>query len=98
TVALPAVARDGDTLSHASKRMGWYDDATLIQALDSFQSQGDLKALPLRLPIQDVYKFDNRRILAGRIASGRLKVGDRILFSPSNKTARVKRIRAAHAD
>ena len=94
---IPAVARDGDNVVHRSERMGWYDDATLIQALDSFQSQGDLKALPLRLPIQDVYKFDDRRILAGRIASGRLKVGDRILFSPSNKTARVRSIEAWNA-
>jgi bifunctional enzyme CysN/CysC len=94
---IPAVARDGDNLVHRSERMRWYDDGTLIQALDSFQSQGDLKALPLRLPIQDVYKFDDRRILAGRVASGRLRVGDRILFSPSNKIARVKTIEAWNA-
>jgi bifunctional enzyme CysN/CysC len=94
---IPAVARDGDNLVRRSERMAWYDDATLIQALDSFRSQGDLKALPLRLPIQDIYKFDDRRILAGRIASGRLRVGDHILFSPSNKKARVKSIEAWNA-
>ena len=91
---IPAVARDGDNLVHRSERMNWYHDATLIAALDSFRSQSDLAAMPLRLPIQDVYKFDDRRILAGRIASGRLKVGDRLLFSPSNKTARVRSIEA----
>ena len=48
-----------------------------------------LSDLPLRLPIQDVYKFDDRRILAGRIESGRLKVGDPLLFSPSTRPARV---------
>jgi len=95
---IPAVARDGDNVVHRSERMNWYQEATLIAALDSFRSQGDLGSLPLRLPIQDVYKFDDRRILAGRIASGRLKVGDRLLFSPSNKLARVKSIEAWHAD
>jgi bifunctional enzyme CysN/CysC len=94
---IPAVARDGDNLVHRSERMGWYQDGTLIAALDSFRSQGDLGGLPLRFPIQDVYKFDDRRILAGRIATGRLKVGDRLLFSPSNKTARVKTIEAWNA-
>jgi bifunctional enzyme CysN/CysC len=94
---IPAVARDGDNLVHRSERMSWYQDGTLIAALDSFQSQGDLKALPLRLPIQDVYKFDDRRILAGRLVSGRIKVGDRLLFSPSNKVARVKTIEAWNA-
>jgi bifunctional enzyme CysN/CysC len=44
------------------------------------------------LPIQDVYKFDDRRILVGRIETGRLAVGDRLLFSPSNKSARVASI------
>ena len=94
---IPAIARDGDNLVHRSERMDWYRDATLIAALDSFRSQSDLAALSLRLPIQDVYKFDDRRILAGRIASGRLKVGDRLLFSPSNKVARVKSIEAWNA-
>src|SRR6185503_8584574 len=94
---IPAIARDGDNLVHRSERMGWYNDATLIAALDSFRSQSDLAGLALRLPIQDVYKFDDRRILAGRIASGCLKVGDRLLFSPSNKVARVKSIEAWHA-
>jgi bifunctional enzyme CysN/CysC len=94
---IPAITRDGDNLVRRSERMGWYQGATLIAALDSFRSQGDLTDLPLRLPIQDVYKFDDRRILAGRIASGRLKVGDRLLFSPSNKLARVKSIEAWNA-
>ncbi len=49
---------------------------------------------PLRIPVQDVYKFDSRRIVAGRIESGRLKVGDAVLFSPSNQTTRVKSIEA----
>ena len=37
--------------------------------------------------IQDVYKFDERRIIAGRIESGRLHVGDTLLFSPTDKIA-----------
>src|SRR5206468_3767109 len=95
---IPAVARDGDNVVNRSERMGWYQDATLVAALDSFRSQGELTSLALRLPIQDVYKFDDRRILAGRIVSGRLKVGDRLLFSPSNKVAHVKSIEAWNAE
>jgi bifunctional enzyme CysN/CysC len=44
------------------------------------------------LPVQDVYHFDERRIVAGRIESGRLGVGDTLVFSPSNKTALVSSI------
>ncbi|TXH38332.1 MAG: adenylyl-sulfate kinase [Rhodospirillaceae bacterium] len=91
---IPVVARDGDNIVTPSERMTWYRGKTLVEALDGFVSVGDLTSLPLRLPIQDVYKFDDRRILAGRVLSGRLTVGDRLLFSPSNKTARVASIEA----
>ena len=50
--------------------------------------------LPFRFPVQDVYKFDERRIIAGRVESGKLKTGDRVIFSPSNKQAVVKSIEA----
>lgn len=65
---------------------------SILEALDAFTPSAPLTDLPLRLPVQDVYKFDARRILAGRIESGRLKVGDEILFSPSNKTAKIASI------
>ena len=41
--------------------------------------------------------LDERRIIAGRISSGRLRTGDRLLFSPSNKTATVTSIEAWQA-
>jgi bifunctional enzyme CysN/CysC len=39
-----------------------------------------------------VYRFDHRRILAGRIESGSLKVGDRLFFWPSGKSSIVNTI------
>jgi bifunctional enzyme CysN/CysC len=53
--------------------------------------------LPLRFPIQDVYRFDDRRIVAGRIESGSLKVGDTLVFSPNNKTSVVASIETWNA-
>jgi len=90
--AVPVVARDGDNVVAASPRMPWHAGPTIVGALDSFQPAARPTHLPLRLPIQDVYKFDDRRIFAGRIDTGRLAVGDRLVFSPSNKTARIASI------
>src|SRR5438093_1355813 len=42
--------------------------------------------------VQDVYKFDDRRIIAGRIETGTLQVGDELVFSPANKTSIVQSI------
>ena len=52
----------------------------------------------LRFPLQDVYKFDARRILVGRITAGSLKIGDRLVFSPTNKSANVQTIEAFNID
>jgi bifunctional enzyme CysN/CysC len=96
TLVVPVSSRDGDGIVRLSGRMPWYEGATLTEALDTLQPPVTSEQLPLRFPIQDVYKFDQRRILAGRIESGHLNVGDTLLFSPSNKTARVMSIEAWH--
>ncbi len=91
---VPISAREGDNIADAGDRMPWYDGPTILQALDAFRVVTELDHLPLRIPLQDVYRFDERRIFAGRIESGVLKVGDELMFSPSNRTGRVKSIEA----
>jgi len=92
TFVIPVSAREGDNIATRSDRMSWYKGPTVVKALDSFYPSSAPTELPLRFPVQDVYKFDARRIIAGRIESGRLKVGDKLVFSPSNKTARIRSI------
>ncbi len=91
---LPASAKMGDNIASPSERMPWYSGPTVLDSLGLFKKETARADKPLRFPVQDVYKFDARRILAGRIAAGRLRVGDRLVFSPSNKTAMVKSIEA----
>lgn len=87
---IPVSAREGDGLVSDSERMPWYEGPSLVQVLDGFNPPVLPTDRPLRLPVQDVYKFDDRRIIAGRIESGRIHTGDKILISPSNKTVTVK--------
>jgi len=94
---IPISARDGDNVAGRSARAPWHAGPTVLEALERFHPSAPPTELPLRLPIQDVYKFDERRIFAGRIESGRLAVGDRLLFSPSNKTAHIATIEAWNA-
>jgi len=94
TCFIPISARDGDCISAPSAHMPWYKGVSVTQALDQFSVAAPDEALPLRFPIQDVYKFDERRILAGRIESGTLKVGDTLLFSPTNTQVQVASIEA----
>jgi len=92
TRIVPISARHGDNLAARSTQMDWYEGPPLLQTLDGMTQSPPPEGQPLRLAIQDVYHFDERRILAGRVESGRLSVGDSVLFSPSNKTALVASI------
>jgi bifunctional enzyme CysN/CysC len=94
---VPVSAREGDNIAIRSDAMPWYEGPMVTEALDGCTPPLPPVDLPLRLPVQDVYKFDQRRILAGRIESGTLAVGDRILISPSNKSARIASIEAWNA-
>lgn len=89
---IPISAFQGENITAHSAKMPWYDGEPVLKALDFFEQGRDLEDRPLRLPIQDVYKFDSRRIIVGRIESGRLHVGDSIVISPGNKKTRVKTI------
>ena len=87
---VPISARDGQGLIDLSEKMPWYTGANFIDTLDQLPEANSTNDLPMRLPIQDVYKFDERRIIAGRIESGTLKIGDELLFTPSNKRAAIE--------
>jgi bifunctional enzyme CysN/CysC len=91
-VFIPIAARHGDNIAAKSRNMPWYDGPTVLGALDAFESSRPLPNRPLRFPVQDVYRFDERRILAGRVESGTVRVGDRLVFSPSDKTSTVRTI------
>jgi bifunctional enzyme CysN/CysC len=89
---IPISAKMGDNIASKSELMPWWAGPTVVDTLDQFSVTDIPEGLPLRFPIQDVYRFDERRILAGRVEAGILKVGDRLLFSPGNKTSTVKTI------
>ncbi|SNX54758.1 GTP-binding protein [Thermoanaerobacterium sp. RBIITD] len=89
---IPVSAFYGENIALRSKKMPWYKGDTVLDALDVFEKDKEIIDKPLRLPIQDVYKFDNRRIIAGRIESGVLNVGDEIVIYPSKRTSKIKTI------
>ena len=91
---IPVSAKLGVNIAASKDEMPWYKGPTVLSMLDKFEKKPPQDHLPFRFPVQDVYKFDERRIIAGRVESGKLKSGDRVIFSPSNKQAVVKSIEA----
>jgi sulfate adenylyltransferase large subunit/phosphoadenylyl-sulfate reductase (thioredoxin) len=91
---IPISARHGDGVVERTAAIGWYRGPTVIEALDRFAPASPATALPLRLPVQAVYRFDDRRIVAGRIQSGVIAIGDEIAVAPSGRRAVVRSIEA----
>src|SRR4029077_4969264 len=91
-VFIPIAAKHGDNIASRSANMPWWHGPTVLKTLDEFNLAELPKDQPLRFPIQDIYRFDDRRILAGRVEAGSVKVGDKLVFSPTNKTSTVKSI------
>jgi len=94
SAAIPISARDGDGVAARTPRIGWYVGPTVVDALDALEPAQPPAALPLRLPVQAIYKFDDRRIVAGRIESGQLGAGDEIVIMPSGKIAKIRSVEA----
>ena len=89
---LPVSARQGDNIAARGENLKWFDGPTVLGALDAIPDAAQTTNQPLRFPIQDVYRFDHRRILAGRIEAGTLRAGDQLLFLPSGRTSVVRSI------
>lgn len=89
---VPISARHGDMIEQRGGNMDWYAGKTLTGVLDSLEIESPPVSRPLRFPVQDVYRFSERRIIVGRVETGILRKGDTILFSPTNEKAKVETI------
>src|SRR5690349_7151675 len=88
--AIPLSALHGDNVITRSDRTPWFDGQSLLEFLETVQVTRDLTSLPFRFPVQLVSRPDHDfRGYAGQIVSGTVRVGDRIIASPSGRTARV---------
>jgi bifunctional enzyme CysN/CysC len=92
SAVIPISARDGDGVAAHTPNIAWYKGPTVVEALDALEPARALEALPLRLPVQAIYKFDDRRIVAGRIESGSLIAGDEIVIMPAGKIAKIRSV------
>ena len=91
---IPISAREGSTVMRRDdQHLPWWKGPTLLEALlaGAGKSQHSPEG-PLRFSIQDVYRFDARRVIAGKLESGRIRVGDPVIFFPDRKASRIRSI------
>lgn len=90
--SVPTSAKCGDNVACRSSNMPWYDGPTFLEALDGFEKIAPPLDKPLRFPVQDVYTFDGRTVIVGRVETGVLRPGDDLVFQPGGWAATVKEV------
>jgi elongation factor 1-alpha len=94
---IPISGWNGDNMLEKSPNMPWYKGDTLLEALDKITPPTRPTGLPLRLPLQDVYKIGGiGTVPVGRVETGILKPGMTIHFAPSNVTTECKSVEMHH--
>ncbi|MDR2203208.1 MAG: translation elongation factor EF-1 subunit alpha [Nitrososphaerota archaeon] len=94
---IPVSGLKGDNLATKSPNMPWYTGPTMMEAFDLLEIPDKPTGKPLRIPVQDVYTITGQgTVPVGRVETGVLKPGMKIVFMPSNKTAEVKDIEMHH--
>ena len=94
---IPISALLGDNVVNRSKQMDWYQGAPLLHTLETMHISSDINKVDARFPVQIVLrpqseKHRDYRGYAGRVASGVLRVNDKITVLPSGFTSKIKTI------
>ena len=90
---IPLSALEGDNVVTHSKRTPWYDGPSILQYLEEVEIGNDHNLQDFRFPVQYVLRPNlDFRGFCGKVASGVVRKGDRIMALPSGKTSCVKRI------
>lgn len=89
---IPASALAGDNVVTKSAKMNWYKGLPLLALLETVKIAELKETAPARFQVQYIIQSHNYRGLAGSIASGRFKKGERVVVLPSGKETIIERI------
>ena len=96
---IPTSALFGANISEKSKDTPWYKGPTILEALDQFKAPEKPTTLPMRIPIQDAYTISGiGTVPVGRLETGILRPGDKVVFMPSGAAGEVKSIEMHHEE
>lgn len=90
---IPVSALAGDNIVAHSENMPWYRGCVLLEWLESVEIDSGGSSVGFRFPVQYVIRPNlDFRGFAGKIASGVVHAGDRVVALPSGKSSTVERI------
>ncbi len=94
---IPVSAFEGDNIKEKSDKLSWYKGDTFLAELDKLTAPEKPVDKPLRLPVQDVFSITGvGTVPVGRVETGIMKPGQKIIFMPSNVVGEVKTVEMHH--
>jgi elongation factor 1-alpha len=94
---VPISSLQGEDIAKKSDKIGWYKGPCLLDAMNGLKPVELPTTLPMRMPVQDVYTITGiGTVPVGKIATGVMKVGSKIVAMPSGKTGELKSIEMHH--
>ena len=96
---VPTSAFYGDNVVKLSDKTPWYKGMSMMQALDNLKQPEKPSTLPLRIPVEDAYTISGiGTVPVGRVETGTMKKGDKVVFMPGGATGEVKSIEMHHEE
>lgn len=90
---IPLSALDGDNVVDKSERTPWYEGLSLLDFLETVHIDSDNNFSDFRFPVQYVLRPNlDFRGFCGKVASGIIRKGDKVMALPSGKVSHVKSI------
>lgn len=96
---IPISAFNGDNVVKHSEKTPWYKGVTMMEALDNLKQPEKPSSLPLRIPVEDAYTISGiGTVPVGRVETGSMKKGDKVIFMPGGASGEVKSIEMHHEE
>jgi sulfate adenylyltransferase subunit 1 len=94
---IPLAAKYGDNVVSLSSRMSWYSGKSLLEYLENLPVHTKDETLPARFHVQYVIRphseeYHDFRGYAGKLVSGSLEVGQKVVALPSLRESAIKSI------
>ena len=98
---IPLAAKYGDNVVSTSVKMPWYKDKPLLEYLENLPVHIRDESLPARFHVQYVIRphseeYHDFRGYAGKLVSGSLEEGQKIIALPSMRETKIKSIHAGY--
>eukprot|EP00747_Dinoflagellata_sp_TGD_P166782 gnl/TRDRNA2_/TRDRNA2_190123_c0_seq1.p1 gnl/TRDRNA2_/TRDRNA2_190123_c0~~gnl/TRDRNA2_/TRDRNA2_190123_c0_seq1.p1 ORF type:complete len:452 (+),score=110.88 gnl/TRDRNA2_/TRDRNA2_190123_c0_seq1:127-1482(+) len=95
---VPISGLGGDNIATKSSEMDWYTGLSVVETLDTIGPINRPAEKPLRIPVLKVHDTSDGTVVIGRVETGSLRRGIKVIFSPGGQISEVKSIQVHGQD